>query len=535
MKRSVVKAMSRLTVTITVFVVLLELFWKSIQDNRRNTSIVASSTTTVLLKPPNKNRVPEGLEGHIDIADTNSSIENSMSSSVQSSLPLPLKVLFEYQKQHSDTVLWQEYNKSTTTTTNVQSSNSSNGNSRKFAVAYYWCPHRAGNILHYFFNSVVWSIIHNRTVLWKFHRLHNESNTHEECEAVLKRAKWIPSFDEWKERLELPSPVPVSNLANRSKEDLIHPIALFPQFPDGIFPTDEQKNLTRHGWADHPMKRPDSIEYINSLPSFMQETTDALYTHGQEFLYGMLYSKLFTLQLSPTEKVLHRSSFIVNKNEKTSTNDTDIYIKSLSIALHSRHTIAEDDGSYIRDEIKCLSKLLPTPTQQKTQHIPCSLYLMSDRERTIEQLTHWMIERNNVEGTGPDCNIITANHHTGNLSQVRKEHGPWSGAGFFQDLHIVGDAEHILIGDIHRSSTRLLLEVMEYRRRLLQWRRNDIFATNKTGILDQAAESSNIRRLVQCKLPVRSAHLGYDYGPGTPIFKNSISKLETGGTNQFDG
>jgi hypothetical protein len=322
-------------------------------------------------------------------------------------------------------------------------------------------------------------------------------------------------------------------MQHRQKEDQYqhHQVVLFPQFPDGIFSATVQKNMTRHGWADHPMKRDDSMEYVQSLPQSMQDTALALYTYGPGFLYGMLYSELFELQSPTSEHFLHKAAdddtvytlSIDNpvSSHESSTNETfntheNRRVKErprhLKIAIHSRHTVAEDDGSFISDEIKCLTKILPTRSQQVSQHIPCSLYLMSDREQTINNIRQWIIERHN-DRMGPDCNIITANHSTSMslMASKREEHGPWSGVGFFQDLDVVANALDVLIGDINRSSTRLLLEIMEYRRGL-----SILLQQNREHADDKSLDPP---RLIQCKLPERSASSGYDYGPGTPTFK----------------
>ena len=545
-----VKVTSKVIVSIIASVVLFDVWRKGVHEYRQNygtvfinknlTRVVVTDATT---KSPST--VPiidtQGTTSPINDSD----IENeSLSEDDMIDVPIPLQVLRKYQEQHSDTVLWKEYNSTMQGSLQTDYTAATNDiNKRRFAIAYYSCPRRVGNFLHYFFNAVTWSMIHNRTVLWKFFRLHEKSSTVDECEAILQRAKWIPSYDEWKERLNMPPPVnvPLRRDATYNKSehqqlqqlfDHVH-LVLFPQFPDGLYPSSVQKNMTRHGWADHPMKRDDSIEYIKSLPQPMQDTARDLYTYGPDFLYGMLYSELFTLQFHPSENVLHlaandgiSSTTLTNGNKGTLQKDKNDskQLKHLRVALHSRHTVSEDDGSYIRDEINCLTKILPTREQQMTQNIPCSIYLMSDRQNTIENITQWIVERY-IGGDGPDCNVITANHSISMALSAsltisnREEHGPWSGVGFFQDLDVVANAEHVLIGDIHRSSTKLLLEVLEYRRILSTTVRPKII-----GVEEQHGDthrSSNLPRLVKCQLPVRSASLGYNYGPGTPTFQLS--------------
>jgi hypothetical protein len=317
-------------------------------------------------------------------------------------------------------------------------------------------------------------MIHNRTVLWKYH---NTSNTEADCQAVLKPASWLPSYDEWRDRLQFQEdPVPVPNDASCWAHDQTLEIVIYPQIPDILAHNSE---ITRHTWSDHPLEREDYRAYIRALPDTFQNTTASLYSEGFEFLYGMLYSELFTLQLPAKPQIVG-----INHSEEGDDG-------TFSLALHSRHTVAADDGSYIPDEIKCLSKLLPFSNSPS-----CRVYVMSDREKTIELLTEWLLQRN--------CSVVTANHDTGNGPV--KEHGPWAGAGFLQDLELTGKARHGVVGDKHRSSTALLIHIVEYRRRMPVWQADG----------DLLETISNLRT---CQLPRRSIS-GYDYGPGTPTFRH---------------
>jgi hypothetical protein len=66
---------------------------------------------------------------------------------------------------------------------------------RKYAIVYYYCPERAGNILHNMFNTVTWAMITNRTILVKKYDTDSPFlNTEQECNAVLERAAWIPRW-----------------------------------------------------------------------------------------------------------------------------------------------------------------------------------------------------------------------------------------------------------------------------------------------------------------------------------------------------
>lgn len=111
-----------------------------------------------------------------------------------------------------------------------------NKTKRKYSVAYYSCPHRVGNMLHSFFNAAVWSIITNRTLLWAYDGANVST-----CDQHLHRASWIPSYEEYKERLPAsPRAVLLNNYLNsgnrfysvkEQRESLQHPVVVFPQIP----------------------------------------------------------------------------------------------------------------------------------------------------------------------------------------------------------------------------------------------------------------------------------------------------------------
>jgi hypothetical protein len=420
-------------------------------------SLVVLLLIFVIWNESSKARVyPTALYGTKELLKTEEA--NGLKEDGYSSPFLPLQVLRKYKQQHSQEALMREHIDRTPTS------------HRKYAVAYYWCPQRAGNILHSFFNTIVWSMIHNRTVLWIYH---NTSNTEADCQGVLKRAPWLPSYYEWRDILQFRNdPVAVPNKASQWEDDQTHQIVLYPQIPDVLA---HDSRISRNSWSDHPLEREDYRAYIQELPETYKNTTTLLYSEGVEFLYGMLYSDLFSLE-HPAKMTLFGQD------------DMDDEDGSLSLALHSRHPVGADDGSYIQYEQQCLQKLLPSESS-------CRVHLMSDRPKTIELLTEWLLQRN--------CSVVMANHDDG--SDPVKEHGPWAGAGYLQDLEVSGNARHGVIGDKHRSSTALLIDLIEYRRRI--------------AVCEATGDWNNISDLRFCQLP--NKHLsGYNYGPGTPTFRH---------------
>ena len=98
---------------------------------------------------------------------------------------------------------------------------------------------------------------------------------------------------------------------------------------------------------------------------------------------------------------------------------------------------------------------------------------MSDRQATNDALMAYANQRG--------CDGITVAHETNSHNdttsrpgQVSAEHGPYEGAGFYQDMVLVSQARHGLVATT-RSSSALLQEIMLYDHDMRQWNSNSSF------------------------------------------------------------
>lgn len=169
-----------------------------------------------------------------------------------------------------------------------------------------------------------------------------------------------------------------------------------------------------------------------------------------------------------------------NKNE-INNNLINKSRESFSIAIHSRHARQGVKGTNVKNEINCLSEILskyfsenqkgsPSKTSPTfhPQEDECHIYIMSDRPITVQSLSTYVKHRWN-------CTPHVANHTaTKTSSSFRKEHGPFSGTGYFRDLglatgHDSSSRNYVgFIGTKDRSSSLLFLELIEYdRKRML--------------------------------------------------------------------
>ena len=381
------------------------------------------------------------LSSYLRVLDRNSGAASAQPHQHNSVLPEPLRVLMEYQQLHSVEAMERQ------------------PEHRKYAIGFYSCPLQAGNRLHSFFNSLLWAILTNRTLLWQYidpnacrhhqvpHPFCQVPNTKEECDRVLTRASWIPSYDEWATPLGLDNqePVLLSHWTTHPKDVGKHAwiggdekyagIDENEHSPEVIFPPMVGKKT----W----IKKRENREYLLHTYS-ARKTSDRLVEEGVEFLYGMLFRHTFQI-----------NDEIVNNSTDAST--------PFSIALHSRHSNDSKDGFNIEHEIQCLKLMLKNATT-----LPCQVYLLSDRPQTLIRLRKWLHENY------PNCTAHVADHSVDR--SWRAEHGPWAGQGYFQDLALAIRARDGFIGTVrsntggYRSSSDLVLELIEYDRRMEAYR-----------------------------------------------------------------
>lgn len=324
-----------------------------------------------------------------------------------------------------------------------------------FAVIPYWCPERAGNILHNLINNAAWSILHNRTILLQYNdgNPQPKANAREFCESIL--VPKFPCFESIQKELQLPDPVVVDLTKENANSSDWPQVVYFPQIPDLGIPSPPGAPIT--GWASHPVNRQYKSYLLknNFVPSIIQ-----LYALGPSFTHGMILRHFFDWP------------------EPTVTTTAQV-----SIALHSRHIVDADDGHWIMDEIKCLEELF----SKHNTTTDCVVYLLSDRETTLDLLQQWLQEHS--------CRGVVARHAMTLRKSTQVEHGPFSGLGFIEDLVVGSQARTALVGSSVRSSYMLLEALATY----------DTYIIGDTQPLDY------------CELPKKPKQ-GYNYGPGTPNF-----------------
>jgi hypothetical protein len=383
-------------------------------------------------------------------------------------LPFPVQLMEQYIQWHSEDSL------------------QASPENRTFAVAYYSCPHRAGNFINNFLNSLKWAIITNRTLLVTYRELAvvcrtmnetslanstntsmsyimdlepftNDSsidetgncapkqryyNSQQDCARVIERAAWLPSYEKWSKHSVLQNETIVElDFWSTMPRGIPYFAALSNPWQDGNerhAGVDAKSNLRLVQFPalfdqDDYLTRPKFRRYLLKT-TWSSETAKDLYAEGLNFLYGMLYRKSF----SPTD-------FAVEDHEGR--NDETIF----TVGLHSRHKKNRQTGGQVIREVKCLHEII-NKRFNRTIYSSCKVYLMADRELTLKILSRY------VHKLG--CEPVTADHKKQESGIL--EHGPYAGIGFFQDLELLArGTRHGFVGAT-TSSTEFVLSTIVY-------------------------------------------------------------------------
>ncbi|GKY98014.1 hypothetical protein MPSEU_000759500 [Mayamaea pseudoterrestris] len=391
-----------------------------------------------------------------------------------SSLPAPLSVIEQYKAWHSQEALEHD--------ANIQN--------RNFIIAYYQAPSSVGNYLHYFTSAFYWGLLTNRTILWKYmdvdtcidivHSSKNYFNeprcrvpntTQADSEKVITRAPWIPGYDEWKERLNLPEThhiirdhtqwhkkggVVIDGLNVHVKTS-----SRYSKFVDTYYKNERVVDI--HPWAflrmDYHYWMPDIID-LQLETAYAKETIQLLGAWGSDVLFGILWRYSFDYASDirtsvERQAVVHQQAILADE-------------ESLSIAMHSRHTTPSDKGCDVSLEQAGFRDILRQHRHRNDLSIReqgrvpsvCQVTLLSDRTCTIDNMRDWL------EHMG--CKAVTVDHEV-NVG-TRTEHGPFSGAGFFKDMLLAGlTVQNGMIGSLEtwdgdrwRSSSELVEESVAY-------------------------------------------------------------------------
>jgi len=388
--------------------------------------------------------------------------DDDVSQAFRLSQPAPLQALRQYIESHSQTSLIHQSNR------------------RKFVLGYYQCPYAAGNRIHEFLNALILAMLTNRTLLWKYYdaaacreydlkdhrgvQLRNcrEQNSMEDCDSILRLRDWIPSFDKWALRLNLTT----SNVYSVGRQPLRGVLV-----DTGNWTTKVDKHQVIHfhrevlslDWSDPLILNSSDIEGSS-------KTAHSLYALGKSFLYGMLFEHVFDI----AREVITSPEIL--GSIPTSPAGDSAQSQPFTVAVHSRHTDINDDGCNVTRELECLRRLVPSNRS-------CDVFVMADRDCTLKQLVEQIqFEKGENVAGYPQCTIYVPSHNSNETAlrrekhHISEEHGPFAGAEYFADLAMAKSRARDAVvvgtqrGGYLRSSSALLIELIDYNRKMEAWR-----------------------------------------------------------------
>jgi len=325
---------------------------------------------------------------------------------------------------------------------------------KKFIVGHYSCPLEAGNRIYQFMNALIWALLTDRIFLWRYFDeeacqldkddVENRTcevglNTRQDCSTVLHLSSWVPSWEEWKVKLNLTEPIRAYMIGNGA-----HDVQYQPMDKDDnprVLRVGPAKNLETAMILSRNPRLKNLLQLMSKASS--RNNARALFAHGLYFAYGMLFESLFTLDPSLLPSSSPQSSL------------------TKSFAIHSRHAKEENDGADVSTEISCMERVL----RNRTRAVPCVVYVMADRQASKDLMMA------TLESTYNCTPIITGDIVNG--TSFSREHGPFAGRGYFQDLALVTQARHGFMapGRLRRlkmqgirTSSGLPRSLMEFRR-----------------------------------------------------------------------
>jgi hypothetical protein len=176
-----------------------------------------------------------------------------------------------------------------------------------------------------------------------------------------------------------------------------------------------------------------------------RNTSKSIISQGVYFAYGMIFHALFSFDPS-----IEPPLDIVADATKTYT-----------IVVHSRHHLPRDTSTFVQEE--CLREFYNDVMNTSNNTKPCVTYLMADREESLDRLTK--------VATTMNCTPIIAPHNVSDTI-ISREHGPYAGVGFFQDLALAARGRHAFTTQSKtaegrwvamRTSSQLIWSIMNYR------------------------------------------------------------------------
>ena len=336
----------------------------------------------------------------------------------------------------------------------------------KYIVGTYSAPKQLGNRVHEFLNAFLAAVIMDRTLLWHYCTQKYCNHKHTEGNGTLKLADFIPSAAEI-----LPLLVKEGCLDSKHGHvDHLHALI----HDDNRTRAESQLaccGLERLNSTVLKLGRLERRELValSKLGSLLTpaalERAKILFSNGEDMAYGYAFRTCFTFSphliqwnqnhlkleskyvnnLPVPSKRSYSSLWLTNTasyltkswaNEKKELKGS--YGNEFKVGLHVRHMDPRDNGKEDKGEEECLRQVLEW---YKPEDAECTVYLASDREKTINRMAAYI----DTKGCHTVITRRELHRHIRRKPSTNSEHGPWGdGLNAAADVELLSRVDHFI-------------------------------------------------------------------------------------------
>jgi hypothetical protein len=314
-----------------------------------------------------------------------------------------------------------------------------------------------------FFNSVLWAIITNRTILVDVSSSHNNCTNNgvdddDDDNSTISLASWLPRWGyhdgesnsntnkRTKPTAWTVTPIPIDS--RRGQFDAHHKVVRFPghhhrnssSSNNGGDNNDHRRYYWQQHWRDHPLRTDPGRAYIGGMARDQRERAGKLFFEGELFLFGLLHRACFTSPSTPNKDAAPNASApphnISSNNSRSerhpAVSSATASAPSLTVLVHNARNAAH--------EIKCMRQM----TQASTSSSPGRLCIVVPIDEEDGEFQDWIADVCSSSSSSKNCTIQTVHH----------PHQCWNGAG----------DTGVLVGDTSDAVFKLSLSIAEYDR-----------------------------------------------------------------------
>jgi len=200
------------------------------------------------------------------------------------------------------------------------------------------------------------------------------------------------------------------------------------------------------------ISEPSIVIKLLSLKKVEHDAIHELYSQGTDFLYGMLFDLAFELQPAVRSTIPHA-------------NHGELFRQTVAVNVirQKKNGSSSDVSKEVSQVRDCLKSILASSRQQEERHNQtlCHVYIASDNEKTITQLSSWLTEHS--------CSISSVKTRAEEERTKQMDRQILSNVlHHFRSVALLSSARSGFVG--YNSDSSFIVELIEFRRRYETWK-----------------------------------------------------------------